>query len=342
MMNEDVRWMKRALKEALKGWGTTSPNPLVGAVIVKNGSLMGAGYHAKAGQAHAEVNAIAACSGKSLRGATIYVTLEPCCTWGRTPPCTEAILKTGISRVVFGCTDPNPKHAGRAAEILRARGVQVTFPVCEEQCRRLNEPFFKWISTGRPFVLLKMAQTLDGKIATAGGISQWITGKVARQRVKKLRMRADAVMAGAETFRLDHPRFTVRDSNETVLKTPRRIIVTGRPGSFDAPGFEFVSLPDAAAWDAYLKKLGSENVTALLIEGGGTLAASALAAHAVDRVEFHIAPKILGGAHSRSSVAGPDPVSLNGAYRLKNVEIHKLGTDHAYSAAVEYPLDEED
>ena len=190
MMNEDVRWMKRALKEALKGWGTTSPNPLVGAVIVKNGSLLGAGYHAKAGQAHAEVNAIAACSGKSLRGATIYVTLEPCCTWGRTPPCTEAILKTGISRVVFGCTDPNPKHAGRAAEILRARGVQVTFPVCEEQCRRLNEPFFKWISTGRPFVLLKMAQTLDGKIATAGGISQWITGKVARQRVQKLRMRA--------------------------------------------------------------------------------------------------------------------------------------------------------
>ena len=337
MPNEDVRWMKRALKEALEGWGTTSPNPLVGAVIVKKGSLLGAGYHVKAGQPHAEVNAIADCGRKSLKGSTIYVTLEPCCTFGRTPPCTDAILKAGISRVVFGCTDPNPKHAGRAAEILRSHGVQVTFPVCEEQCRRLNEPFFKWISTGKPFVLLKMAQTLDGKIATADGISQWITGGIARQRVQKLRMRADAVMAGAETFRLDHPRFTVRDRDENVLKTPRRIIVTGRPDAFSAPGFEFVSLPDAAAWDAYLKKLGSENITALLIEGGGNLAASALAAHAVDRIEFHIAPKILGGVHSRSSVAGPDPVSLDTAYRLKNVELHKLGPDYAYSAAVEYP-----
>ena len=337
MLSDDVRWMKRALKEALKGWGTTSPNPLVGAVVVKNGSLLGAGYHVKAGQPHAEVNAIAACAGRSLRGSTIYVTLEPCCTFGRTPPCTDAILNACISRVVFGCTDPNPKHAGRAAEILRSHGVQVTFPVCEEQCRRINEPFFKWISTGKPFVLLKMAQTLDGKTATAGGISQWITGETARQRVQKLRMRADAVMAGAETFRLDHPRFTVRDRDDNVLKTPRRIIVTGRPGAFSAPGFEFVSLPDAAAWEAFLKKLGSENVTAMLIEGGGTLAASALAARAVDRIEFHIAPKILGGEHSRSSVAGPDPVSLKGAFRLKNVELHKLGQDYAYSAAVEYP-----
>ena len=341
MLNEDARWMKRALKEALKGWGTTSPNPLVGAVIVKNGSLLGSGFHVKAGQPHAEVNAIASCHRKNLRGSTIYVTLEPCCTWGRTPPCTDAILNAGISRVVFGCTDPNPKHAGRAAEILRSHGVQVDFPVCGELCRRLNEPFFKWISTGKPFVLLKMAQTLDGKTATADGFSQWITGETARQRVQKLRARADAVMAGAETFRLDHPRFTVRDSGGTVLKTPRRIIVTNRPEALSAPGFEFVSLPDASAWNAYLEKLGSQNITALLIEGGGTLAASALAAHAVDRVEFHIAPKILGGAHSRSSVAGPDPASLTGACRLKNIEIHKLGQDLAYSAAVEYPDDAE-
>ena len=182
-----------------------------------------------------------------------------------------------------------------------------------------------------------MAQTLDGKIATRDGISQWITGETARRRVQNLRARADAVLAGAETFRLDQPRFTVRDKNGNVLKTPRRIIVTSHPESFSAPGFESVSLPDPSAWDAYLRKLGSENVTALLIEGGGTLAASALAARAVDRIEFHIAPMILGGAHSRGSVAGPDPDSLDAAYRLKNVEFLKLGRDFAFSAPVEYP-----
>ncbi|MBQ9337950.1 MAG: bifunctional diaminohydroxyphosphoribosylaminopyrimidine deaminase/5-amino-6-(5-phosphoribosylamino)uracil reductase RibD [Lentisphaeria bacterium] len=341
MAQDDVRWMKKALAEAAKGWGTTSPNPLVGAVVVRNGRLLGAGHHVRAGCAHAEVNAIAACGRKDLRGATIYVTLEPCSTTGRTPPCTEAILKAGISRVVFGCTDPNPKHAGRAAEILRSRGVEVTYPVCEAECRRLNEPFFKWITAGKPYVLLKMAQTLDGKTAARNGVSQWITGEPARRRVQKLRMRADAVMAGAETFRLDSPRFTVRKPDGTVIRTPRRIIVTRSPGSFRAEGFEAVSLPDPAAWDVYLKKLGSENVTALLIEGGGTLAASALTAHAVDRIEFHIAPKLLGGAGSRTSVDGPDPENLDGAVRLKRMEIRRCGDDLIYSAAVEYPAGKE-
>ncbi|MBO4633504.1 MAG: bifunctional diaminohydroxyphosphoribosylaminopyrimidine deaminase/5-amino-6-(5-phosphoribosylamino)uracil reductase RibD [Lentisphaeria bacterium] len=341
MLSEDVRWMKKALNEARKGWGTTSPNPLVGAVIVRNGTLLGLGHHVKAGSAHAEVNAIKACGTQSLNGATLYVTLEPCCSFGRTPPCTEAILNAGISRVVFGCTDPNPKHAGKAAEILRSHGLQVDFPICEDQCKRLNEPFFKWISTGKPYVLLKMAQTLDGKTAAANGISQWITGEIARQRVQKLRKRADAVMAGAETFRLDSPRFTVRGKNGTVLKTPRRIIVTRHPEQFKSKDFEFVSLPDAASWDVYLRKLGAENVTTLLIEGGGTLAAAALAARVVDRIEFHLAPKILGGAHSHSSVDGPDPFSLDQAICLNRVEIHKLGRDYAFSAALEYPAGKE-
>ena len=186
-----------------------------------------------------------------------------------------------------------------------------------------------------------MAQTLDGKIATCGGASQWITGDIARRRVQKLRLRADAVMAGAETFRLDSPRFTARDKDGTVVKTPRRIIVTRHPEKFSRDGFEFVSLPDAASWDAYLKKLGSENVTALLIEGGGMLAASALKARAVDRIEFHIAPKILGGAGSRSSVAGPNPLSLTRSVLLRQVEIHKMGQDYAYCARVEYPAEKE-
>lgn len=338
---DDCRWMKKALREAEKGWGTTNPNPMVGAVIVRGDILLGTGYHIKAGSGHAEVNAIAACHGQDLRGTTLYVTLEPCCTYGRTPPCTEAILKAGISRVVFGCTDPNPKHAGRAAEILRSHGVEVDYPVCEAACRKLNEPFFKWITTGKPFVLLKMAQTLDGKIATAGGISQWITGPQARRRVQRLRMRADAVMGGADTFRLDSPRFTVRDEEGNVLKTPRRIIVTHHPEQFQRDGFEFVSLDTPRSWDKYLKKLGAENISVLLIEGGGTLAASALAAHEVDRIEFHIAPKILGGAGSRPSVGGMNPVSLEDAYQLEEVELRKLGADFAFCAAVKYPAGKE-
>lgn len=328
--------MKMALREARKGWGTASPNPLVGAVIVRDGIVLGKGYHVRAGEGHAEVNAIAACGDTDLHGSAIYVTLEPCCTSGRTPACTDGILRSGISRVVFGCTDPNPKHAGRAAQILRDHGVEVTFPVCEKECQRLNEVFFHWITTGKPYVLLKMAQTLDGKIATANGHSQWVTSEKARQRVQFLRKRADAVMAGAETFRKDDPRFTVRTTSGKVLKTPRRIIVCSHPEEYEKEGFEFVSLPDAAAWDAYLRKLGSEGVTALLLEGGGTLAASAVRACAVNRVEFHIAPKLLGGVSSRTSLSGPDPLTLDEALSLEEVETRFLGKDLLYSAKVVY------
>lgn len=337
MLKGDAFWMKKALAEARKGWGTVSPNPLVGAIVVRNGLLLGAGHHVKPGSPHAEINALAACAGAQLRGATLYVTLEPCSTCGRTPPCTEAILKAGIARVVFGCVDPNPEHAGRGAQILRRHGVQVTYPLCEPECRRLNAPFFKWITTGKPFVLLKLAQTLDGKIATKNGSSQWITGEAARRRVHQLRLRADAVMAGATTCRLDSPRFTARDARGRVLKSPRRIIVTRHPEKFHRTGFESVALPDRAAWDKYLRKLGSENVTFLLLEGGGVLAASALAAHAVDQVEFHLAPKILGGQHSRPGVGGPDPAALSSAYQLGPPEIKKLGADLAYIADVKYP-----
>ena len=328
--------MRLALREARKGWGSTSPNPLVGAVIVRDGIVLGKGYHVRAGEGHAEVNAIAACAGKDLRGATIYVTLEPCCTRGRTPACTDAILRSGISRVVFGCADPNPKHALRAVEILRDQGVEVTYPVCEKECQRLNEVFFHWITTGRPYVLLKMAQTLDGKIATSGGHSQWVTGETARRRVQYLRKRADAVMAGIETFRKDSPRFTVRNSSGKVLKTPRRIIVTHHPEQYEKEGFEFVSLPAPADWDRYLLELGSQGVTALLLEGGGSLAASALKARAVNRVEFHVAPKLLGGKGSRTSFSGPDPLTLGEAVFLEDVEVRFLGEDLLYSAKVVY------
>lgn len=337
MTDGDVQWMKKALRIAVKGRGTTSPNPMVGAVIVRDGKELGSGYHVRPGEPHAEINAIASCGKQALKGATLYVTLEPCSSYGRTPPCTDAICAAGISRVVFGCLDPNPKHSGRCVPIFQQAGIEVTFPVCETECVRLNDAFFKWVRTGRPLVILKMAQTLDGRTATKNGCSKWITGEPARRRVQELRKQADAIMAGAETFRLDSPSFTVRSKTGEVLKTPRRIIVTNRPETFDKPGWEFVTLRDKSQWDEFLLRLGSENVTSVLIEGGGELAASALAAHAVDRIEFHIAPKLLGGAHSRGSVGGPDPENLDGAYLLDSVEIRRYGKDYAYSATVNYP-----
>lgn len=333
---QDAKWMRRALALAVKGMGTASPNPMVGAVVVREGQAVGEGWHVHPGEGHAEVNALRE-AGDAARGATIYVTLEPCSTYGRTPPCTEAILKAGISRVVIGCADPNPKHAGAGVKILSDAGLAVTCDVERDACETLNEAFFKWITVKRPFTLLKMAQTLDGKIATASGDSQWITGATARRRVQKLRLWADAIMVGANTAALDTPRLTVRTASGRILKTPRRFIASSR-GAEALKGldgaWEAVNLEDKAAWDAFLDRLGAENVTSLLIEGGGELAASALAAGAIDKVEFHIAPLILGGRGSRGSVAGPNPESLSQAYGLSGLSVRKLGDDIALSGYI--------
>lgn len=332
-MNDDVKWMKKALRLAEKGLGTTSPNPMVGAVIVKDGRIFGQGWHVRAGEGHAEVNAIRGAAGGNLKGATIYVTLEPCSSWGRTPPCTDAIIKAGIGRVVIGCLDPNPKHAGRCIPIFQEHHIEVAGPVCEAECRKINEAFFRWITAKKPFVLLKLAETLDGRIATENGSSQWITGEAARKHVQKLRRWADAVMAGAETYRKDAPRFTVRGRDGKVLKTPRRIIVTHTPEKFlpYPDGWEFVSLDTREKWEAFLEKLGAENITSLLIEGGGELAASALRAGIVDKAEFHIAPKILGGRGSRPSVGGENPTSVSESLELERVSSRRLGDDFIIS-----------
>ena len=324
---QDVKWMRRALRLAQRGLGGVSPNPLVGAVIVKNGVLLGEGWHERPGSPHAEINALASLrSPRSARGATIYVTLEPCCTFGRTPPCCDALLSAGFARVVAGCVDPNPQHAGRGLERLRSAGVDVTEGVCRAACEELNESFFKWIRTKRPFVLLKMAETLDGRIATASGSSRWITGPEARKRVMRLRLWADAVLAGANTWRLDSPSFTARTPGGAVLKTPRRFIASRTALSLPE-GWETVRLDSAMDWDAFLARLGAENVTSILIEGGGELASSALRAGAVDKAEFHIAPKILGGRGSRPSVGGADPESIGEALELKKMRVHRAGSD---------------
>lgn len=335
----DSFFMRQAVRLARKAWGKTSPNPLVGALIVKEGRVIGSGWHHFCGGPHAEIEAIRSLPDpSSASGATLYVTLEPCSTSGRTPPCCDAILKAGFRRVVIGCIDPNPKHAGRGIKLLKRKGLDVETGVEEKKCALLNEAFFHWITTGKPFVLLKLAQTLDGRIATRNGSSQWITADRAAKRVRILRLWADAILAGADTFRLDNPRFTARDSKGRVLKTPRRIIATRHPDLLHledspAPGrWETISLPDSAAWEEFLLRLGRENILSLLIEGGGETAASALNAGIVDRLEFHIAPKLLGGRGSRPSIGGDDPKDILDFFPLENLQIKRLGIDFLATA----------
>lgn len=332
----DRKYMRRALALAKRAWGMTTPNPMVGAVIVKDGRIIGEGYHHKAGRPHAEVEAIRSLKNMDdAQGATIYVTLEPCSTFGRTPPCCQAIIDAKIARVVIGCLDPNPKHAGRGVSILQQAGIEVISGIEETSCRELNKAFFKWITAKRPYVLLKMAQTLDGKIATANGSSQWITGdEAASARVRKLRLMADAVMAGAKTLKLDQPKLTARTKSGRVIKMPRRLIATHHP-EIVPEGFEAVSLDTEQAWDELLLELGEENIVSLLIEGGGELAANALEAGAVDEIEFHIAPKILGGKHSRTSVGGMDPESVQAHFPLTDMTISKLGKNLRINAFVQ-------
>ncbi len=339
MPASDEYFMNQALFLAEKGWGMTSPNPMVGAVIVRDGVVIGEGWHHQCGMPHAEREALAdaARRGNDVTGAAVYVTLEPCSSYGRTPPCTEAIIESGLNRAVIGTLDPNPLHAGKGIRILQEAGIEVQCGVQEKECRRLNAPFFKWITERKPFVILKMAVTLDGRIATAGGDSKWITGPAARSRVQQLRRLADAVMVGGETVRMDRPGLIVRDP-ENWTRQPRRLVATRSmdeaelaalmPGN-PAPEICTAGTPDE--WEALLNRLGAENVVTLLIEGGGELAASALNAGIVDFAEFHIAPKILGGRGSRPAVGGGDPASLAEAWNLDDVTVAVMDNDVAIS-----------
>ena len=329
-----TEFMREALTLALEAWGRTNPNPMVGAVVVRDGKVIGRGYHHKSGLPHAEIEALNDLRRNGLDpvGAELYVTLEPCSTRGRTGACTEAIIKAGISRVVVGALDPNPAHAGRGIGILRSAGVEVETGVLEAECAEVNKSFFKWITIGRPFVTLKLATTLDGRIATASGNSQWITGAEARGRVQKLRRLADAVMVGGGTWRTDRPSLTVRDVENWPCQ-PLRVIVSKSltraevAECYPDGRFEVVALPDEPAWDEFLTGLGGRGMVNVLIEGGGELAASALAAKIVDHVEFHVAPKILGGCDSRPAIGGQSPESLASALELKNVRVERLGND---------------
>ena len=334
-MSSDREFMLEALALAQMGWGLTNPNPMVGAVIVKDGKIIGRGFHRKAGEAHAEINAINDVKRQNidLSGATIYVTLEPCSTYGRTPPCTEAIIANKLSRVVIGSLDPNPKHNGKAVEILRTHNIEVEYGVESAACNELNRPFFCWVTTGKPLVILKMAMTLDGNIATATGDSKWVTGTAARKRVQQLRRLCDAIIVGANTVRIDHPQLTVREP-ESWERQPLRVVASSNFSQKELEEFfpdgnaVGVDLSTREKWDVFLRKLGERKMTAVLLEGGGELAGSALRAGVVDYVEFHIAPKILGGA-GRPVTGGTAPELMSQALMLKNMEIKQYGDDIA-------------
>lgn len=344
--NKDNKFMLRALALAKRGFGRTSPNPMVGALIVKNGRIIGEGYHHKAGSPHAEINAIDDAGKDACRGATIYVTLEPCSSSGRTPPCTKAIIAAKFAKVIIGCQDPNPSHNGKAVKLLKKAGISTVTGVEEKKCLALNESFFHWIQTGRPLVLLKMAMTIDGKIATAEGKSKWITGPVARRRVQQLRKWADAIMVGSNTLKTDHPSLTVRSTKfpQRELrnwKQPERIVASNSLTATQAAQLLttgkkpiVVKAETRAQWLRVLKNLGKKDITALLVEGGGELAASVLQAGVVDKVEFHIAPKILGGRKSRPVISGKSPADLSEAMQLKDIKIKKLGDDICISGDI--------
>jgi diaminohydroxyphosphoribosylaminopyrimidine deaminase/5-amino-6-(5-phosphoribosylamino)uracil reductase len=378
-MKADIQYMRAALRLARRALGQTAPNPMVGAVLVKRGQIIGRGWHRRAGLPHAEIEALqdAERRGNSPRGATIYVTLEPCCTHGRTPPCTEALKAAGIKRVVVGATDPNPHHAGKGFSILRRAGIDVITGVLAEDCTRLNEGFNHWIVERTPFVTVKAAMTLDGKIATASGESKWITGEKARAYGMQLRRQHDVILVGVNTVLVDDPSLTIRNvqwpTSNVQCSRLRRIILDSRartPVSAKVVSDEFSALTTIVVSKAapksrvaalakrvnvlvaptgqsairnpqsaiplrwLLRKLGSEDVTNLLVEGGGEVNASFLLGGLAQRVAFFYAPKILGGRAARKGVAGEGAASLSEAVQLHEVEWGKLGEDLLLTAKV--------
>lgn len=350
--SSEFGWMSRALALAARGVGQTSPNPVVGAVIVRDGEVLGEGYHRRAGLPHAEIEALdaARAAGHDVSGATLYVTLEPCCHEGRTGPCTKAIIKAGLGRVVFAQTDPNPIVAGNGQAELIAAGIPTEAGLLAEEARELNAPFNKWITTRRPFVTLKLAQSLDGRIAQAKNERTAVTGPEANARTMALRARHDLVLVGANTARVDDPRLTVRDiSGAPAERQPRRGFVDTSLSLvglslFASPGalvVTTVDLDDPRAralaksgvtvvrvaqkdgrvdLDAALAALGAlpEPVTSVLIEGGGELAASLLGHALVDRLVVLVAPKVFGaaGVPSFGPLESPHELALSSVERV--------------------------
>jgi len=350
----DRQMMRRALSLARRGAGRTAPNPAVGCVIVQEGAIVGEGWHKKAGTPHAEIHALRQ-AGEKAHGADVFVTLEPCSHHGRTPPCADALVEAGVAKVVAGMVDPNPLVSGRGLERLKAAGMHVETGVLEEECRRLNESFIKHVTTGLPFVILKSAMTLDGKIATSLGDSKWITNDKSRVYVHKLRGMVDAVMVGSGTAVADDPLLTCRVGRgknpvriivDSTLRTPlhaqvvnngaaHTIIATtpaadeAKAAALRAAGVEIlicrenprgVDLPDMLA------RLGKRGVQSILLEGGGTLAGEALRHRLIDKFLFFYAPKLVAGV-GKGPFAGEGVEKIAEAVQLERVMVRRVGTD---------------
>lgn len=358
--NTDSKYMSLALRLAELGEGVVSPNPLVGAALVKDGEIVGKGYHRKAGLPHAEIEAFsdAEKKGRALKSSTLYVTLEPCCHQDkRTPPCTDAIIEKGISRVVVGTLDPNPEVSGKGVEILKQKGIDVTVGVLEEKCKQINEIFFKYITTGLPFVILKLAATLDGKIASSTGDSKWIGSENQRKRAHGLRNKVDAVLVGIETVIRDDPRLDVRLDKKTVsqplpivldsrlripsdsrlLKVHESPIIASTPLGYPARAAELkkmgariltIDFDENGHIDlnklAY--KLGEMEITSVLVEGGSRVAASAIRCKIADKVVFFYAPKIIG-ADGTSMIGNLGITQIKEAITFSKIKVRCFGDE---------------
>ncbi len=352
--------MRRALALAEKGRFSVSPNPMVGACVVSKGKLVGSGFHEEFGGPHAEPLALAK-AGIKARGATLYVTLEPCATWQKTPPCAPLVKEKGIKKVVIGCLDPNPLNRGKGVRFLREQGIAVTTGILEENVRKQNEGFFKMMTEKRPFVTLKMAQTLDGKIATREGLSRWISSPASRKFVHQLRASHDAVMVGKHTFCQDDPRLTVpKGSRSLASGKPWKIVMISAKGwsskarIFKDDRLTILVFPEKdlkaivkkaeaqnGTWmllpvkekrgridlRELLRKLAALGVTKLLVEGGGELAWSFLEAGCVDRAFWVLAPKIFGGRDAKTSVEGLGVRTPAQAFSFKTTQIMRSGDD---------------
>lgn len=359
------QFMLRALDLARQGLGKTAPNPPVGAVLVRNGTVVGQGFHSVAGKPHAEVNAIQD-AGDCSFGADLYVTLEPCCHFGKTGPCTQAIIGAGINHVYVGITDPNPKVSGKGIEQLEIAGIGVTKGLCQHECHQLIAPFSKYVQTGLPFVVYKAAITLDGKTATESGDSKWISCLESRKLVHKLRSEVDGVIVGSRTVNTDDPKLTSRlvDSG----RNPVRIIFDGslstsphanvysnaleehvvlvtscdqdesQLNTFIDSGVEVVKIGSQAGalnLRSALTELGKKNLLYLLLEGGSELASAMLKEGLIDRVMIFLAPKLLGG-QGKSLFSGPGVKSINEVFNLKQLQVRQVDTDILVEGEVEY------
>ncbi|MDE2848349.1 MAG: bifunctional diaminohydroxyphosphoribosylaminopyrimidine deaminase/5-amino-6-(5-phosphoribosylamino)uracil reductase RibD [Gemmatimonadota bacterium] len=351
-LENDAVFMRRALDLAARGMGRTSPNPMVGSVVVRDGVVLGEGYYREYGGPHAEPQALEEAGGRA-QGAVLYVTLEPCCHQGSTPPCTDAIIASGIAQVHVAMADPDRRVSGKGIKRLRAAGMTVETGLLEAEARELNAAYVHHRETGQPFVLLKLAQTLDGRIATRNGHSQWITGEAARKRVHLMRSRADAVLVGIDTVLADDPRLTVRHVDG---RQPRRVVLDSRartpldarvlngeaPATVcvteAAPADRIDGLKDAGAEvlvlpggdgsipiDPLKSALGQAGIVTLMVEGGSHVAASFLRERAVDRIACFVAPRILGAGIS--SIADLALDDLSKAIQLDDTRVEQLGAD---------------